>query len=86
MGQVIGGKVRSSDDWPPAVGVYAWRMSDEHRADAEKFREVAEDLRTPGQDATPDGRDGDDRDPLRREIRRRIARGDDEPIADRGAS
>jgi hypothetical protein len=29
-------------------------MTDEHRADPEKVREVAEDLGTPGQDATPD--------------------------------
>ena len=61
-------------------------MTDEHRADTEKVRQVAEDLGSPGQDATPDERDADDRDPLQGEIRRRQAKGDDKPIADRDAS
>jgi hypothetical protein len=58
-------------------------MTDEHRADVEKVRKVAEDLGTPGQDATPDERDADDRDPVQDELRRRRARGDDPAIADR---
>ena len=57
-------------------------MSDEPRADADKVREVAEELGTPGQDATPDERDDDDRDALQAELRRRQARGDDAPAAD----
>jgi hypothetical protein len=61
-------------------------MTDEHRADVEKVREVAEHLGTPGQEATPDERDTNDRDPLQVEIRRRQAKGDDTPIADRDAS
>jgi hypothetical protein len=65
---------------------YARRMTDEHRADTEKVREVAADLGSPGQDVTPDERDSDDRDPLRDEIRRRRTAGDDEPLADRDSS
>ncbi|MFZ0384946.1 MAG: hypothetical protein WAL22_04740 [Solirubrobacteraceae bacterium] len=61
-------------------------MTDEHRADIEKVREVAEDLGTPGQDATPNERDADDRDPLQNEIRRRQAKGDEKPITERDAS
>jgi hypothetical protein len=61
-------------------------MSEEHRAGIKKVREVAEKLGSPGQDATPDERDGDDRDPLQDELRRRQAKGDDTPIADRDAS
>jgi hypothetical protein len=60
-------------------------MSDEHRAGIQKVREVAKQLGTPGQDATPDERDPDDRDALQDEIRRRQAQGDDKPIADRDA-
>ena len=56
-------------------------MSEDHRADIERAREVAEKLGTPGQDATPDERDPDDRDPLQGEIRRRQQRGDEQPIA-----
>jgi hypothetical protein len=58
-------------------------VTDEPRADAEKVREVAENLGSPGQDATPDERDVDDRDALRDELRRRQAKGDDEPVAER---
>lgn len=54
-------------------------MSDEHRATIKKVREVAQQLGTPAQDVTPDERDPDDRDPLQEEIRRRAAKGDDEP-------
>jgi hypothetical protein len=61
-------------------------MSEEHRAGIQKVREVAQELGTPGQDATPNERDPDDRDPLQDEIRRRQARGDDKPIEDRDAS
>ena len=61
-------------------------MSEEHRASIKKVREVAQELGTPGQDATPDERDADARDPLQDEIRRRQAKGDDEPLADRDAS
>jgi hypothetical protein len=57
-------------------------MTDKHRADVEKVREVAKDLGSPGQDVTPDERDRDDRDPIQDEIRRRRDKGDDEPIAD----
>jgi len=57
-------------------------MTDEPRADTDKVREVAEQLGTPGQDATPDERADDDRDALQAELRRRRARGDDRPIAD----
>jgi hypothetical protein len=61
-------------------------MSDEHRAGIKKVREVAQELGTPGQDATSDERDGDDRDPLQDEIRRRAAKGDDEPTSERDPS
>jgi len=61
-------------------------MSEEHRAGIQKIREVAQDLGTPGQDATPDERDADDRDPLQDEIRRRVAQGADKPVADRDVS
>jgi hypothetical protein len=57
-------------------------MTNEHRADIETVRQVAADLGSPGQDATPDERDADDRDPLQKEIRRRQAAGHDEPLAD----
>jgi hypothetical protein len=57
-------------------------MSEEHRADIERVREVAEALGTPGQDATPDDRNPDDRDPLQGEIRRRQQRGDETPIVE----
>jgi hypothetical protein len=55
-------------------------MTDEHRADTEKVREVAADLGSPGQDVTPDEPDADERDPLQKEIRRRKAAGHDEPL------
>jgi hypothetical protein len=58
-------------------------MTDEHRADVDKVRKVAEDLGTPGQDATPNERADDDRDRLQDELRRRQAKGDDTAIADR---
>jgi hypothetical protein len=58
-------------------------MTEEHRADVERVREVAEKLGSPGQDLTPDKRDGDERDPLQDEIRRRQADGDDEAPSDR---
>jgi hypothetical protein len=54
-------------------------MTDEHRADIETVRQVAADLGSTGQDATPDERDADDRDPLQKEIRRRKAADHDEP-------
>lgn len=57
-------------------------MTDEPRADADKVREIAENLGSPGQDATPDERDVDDRDALQEELRRRRAKGDDRPAAD----
>jgi hypothetical protein len=60
-------------------------MTEEHRADVEKVREVAEEFGGPGQDVTPDERDADDRDALQDEIRRRRSAGDDEPPADRDA-
>jgi hypothetical protein len=60
-------------------------MTEEHRADVEKVREVAEEFGSPGQDVTPDERDADDRDPLQDEIRRRQAAGHDKPLADRDA-
>jgi hypothetical protein len=60
-------------------------MSEEHRAGIKKVREVARELGSPGQDATPDERDADDRDALQEEIRRREAKGDDKPITDRDA-
>jgi hypothetical protein len=56
-------------------------MTEEHRADVEKVRQVAEELSTPGQDETPDERDADGRDAIQDEIRRREAAGD-EPLAD----
>jgi hypothetical protein len=56
-------------------------MTDEHRADVQKVREVAGDVGSPGQDATPDERDADDSEPVRDELRRRRAKGDDEPPA-----
>jgi hypothetical protein len=61
---------------------YARSMSDEPRADADKVREVAEQLGSPGQDATPDERDDDERDALQAELRRRQARGDDQPVGE----
>jgi hypothetical protein len=70
---------------PPAGQGYARRMTDEHRADVEKVREVAKEFGSPGQDVTPDERDADDRDALQDEMRRRQAAGDDEPLADRSA-
>jgi hypothetical protein len=60
-------------------------MSEDHRAGIQKVREVAQELGTTGQDATPDARDPDVRDSLQEEIRRRQAQGDDKPIADRDA-
>jgi hypothetical protein len=60
-------------------------MTDEHRADVEKVRKVAEEFGSPGQDLTPDERDADDRDPLQDEIRRRQAAGHDKPPSDRDA-
>jgi hypothetical protein len=67
--------------WPVVKACpYAWRMTDEHRADTEKVREVAADLGSPGQDVTPDEPDADERDPLQKEIRRRKAAGHDEPL------
>jgi hypothetical protein len=50
-------------------------MTDEHRADVEKVRKVAEEFGSPGQD----------RDPLQDEIRRRQAAGHDKPPSDRDA-
>lgn len=41
-------------------------MSDKHRAGIKKAREVAEKLGSPGQYATPEQRDANDRDPLPR--------------------
>ncbi len=61
-------------------------MSDEHRAGIEQVRQVAEDLGTAGQDATPDEREVDARDAVESEVRRRQAKGDDPPTADRGGS
>jgi hypothetical protein len=61
-------------------------VSDEHRASVEQVRQVAEDLGTPGQDATPDEHEVDGRDSVQSEIRRRQAKGDDPPTADRDAS
>jgi hypothetical protein len=58
-------------------------MPEERRVDTDRVREAAEKLGSPGQDATPDERDGDDRDALQNELRRRRAKGDDEPAADR---
>jgi hypothetical protein len=58
-------------------------MTDEHRADVDKVRKVAEDLGTPGQDATPNERDADERVRLQDELRRRQVKGDDTAIADR---
>jgi hypothetical protein len=59
-------------------------MTDKPRADIDRVREAAEKLGTPGQDATPDERDGDDRDALQEELRRRQTRGDDAPVGDPG--
>ncbi len=59
-------------------------MPDEPRANTDRVREAAEKLGTPGQDATPDERDDDDRDALQEELRRRQARGDDTPAANPG--
>ena len=53
-------------------------MTEKHRAGVERVREVAEKLGSPGQDVTPDKRDGDATDPLQDEIRRRRATDDDE--------
>jgi hypothetical protein len=57
-------------------------MTEEPRADMDKVREAAEKLGSPGQDVTPDERDGDDRDTLQEELRRRQTKGDDAPAAD----
>jgi hypothetical protein len=71
-----------TDLWPRAGPGTLMRMTDEHRAGVDRVREVAEKLGSPGQDATPDERNADDRDPLQAEIRRRRAAGDDESRAD----